>query len=189
VANVGINPFAFGTESVAMGESCRALQQRSWARGWGAVADVYGKEAYASGIFTNNGDAQRGYFTLRRFTATASPLPLTSDGGTSAAFNQLNLRDNYSAITFSGIVVARRNGFGGTESAAWKIEGLARMEGGVGTTTLVASSVTVISNAPGWGLALSADTTNGAVRITATGAIGFSIQWVANIETAETTYP
>lgn len=188
VSNLGVSAIASATESVALGESCRALQQRAWARGWGAVADVYGKEAYASGVFANNGDAQRGYFTLRGFTANATPQQLTSNGAAASATNQLNLRDNYSAITFSGIVVARRNGFSGTESAAWKIEGLARREGGAGTTTLVASSVTVISNAPGWGLALAADTTNGAVSITATGAVGFSIQWVANVETAETTF-
>jgi hypothetical protein len=52
---------------------------------------------------------------------------------------------------------------------------------------LVASAINTISNVPGWTLALTADTTNGALAITTTGA-ATNIRWVATIQTSEVTY-
>jgi hypothetical protein len=46
----------------------------------------------------------------------------------------------------------------------------------------------VIDNTPGWTLALSADTTNGGLAITATGAASTNIRFVATIHTSEVTY-
>jgi hypothetical protein len=68
------------------------------------------------------------------------------------------------------------------------VEGLIRREATAGTTTLVASTVTAIDNTPGWTLALSADTTNGGLAVTATGAAATNIRWVATIQTSEVTY-
>ncbi|HSG20442.1 MAG TPA: hypothetical protein VLA31_06695, partial [Burkholderiaceae bacterium] len=68
------------------------------------------------------------------------------------------------------------------------IEGLIRREANAASTTLVASTVTAIDNTPGWTLALSADTTNGGLAITATGAAATDIRWVATVQTSEVTY-
>ena len=57
-----------------------------------------------------------------------------------------------------------------------------------GTTTLVNSATTVISNADGWGMVLSADNTNNALAITCTGEAAHNIRWVANIRTTECTF-
>jgi hypothetical protein len=84
--------------------------------------------------------------------------------------------------------VGRRQAAGGTASAAWKIEGLIRREGTAATTTLVASTTTVISNVPGWSVAVSADTTNGALAVTVTGAAATNIRWVATAQTSEVIY-
>jgi hypothetical protein len=65
---------------------------------------------------------------------------------------------------------------------------LIRREGSAGTTTLVASTVTAIDNTPSWALALSADTTNGGLKIEATGAAATNIRWVATVQTSEVTY-
>lgn len=148
---------------------------------------IYGKQAYASGRFGTNGDAQFGNFVLRRGTTDATATVLTCNNSTATDTNQVILPNN-SAYAFTGTVVARQQAAGGTQSAAWKIEGLIRREGTAASTTLVASTVTAISNAPGWTLALSADTTNGGLTITATGAAATNIRWVATVQTSEVTY-
>ena len=49
-------------------------------------------------------------------------------------------------------------------------------------------TIVPISNLPLWTLALSADTTNGALAITATGAASTNIRWVAYVQTSEVIY-
>jgi hypothetical protein len=135
---------------------------------------------------------QRGLsnWLLLCFVEQLQTARLFSYGGNSSApgaTNQVILPNN-SAYAFTGTVVARQQAAGGTASAAWKIEGLIRREGSAGTTTLVASTVTAIDNTPSWALALSADTTNGGLKIEATGAAATNIRWVATVQTSEVTY-
>ena len=126
-------------------------------------------------------------FILVSDTIDATPEALTTDNTAPGTNDQIILPNN-SAYAFSGTVVARQKASDGTASAAWKVEGLIRREGSAGTTTLVASTVTAIDNTPGWTLALSADTTNGGLAVTATGAAATNIRWVATINTSEVTY-
>lgn len=188
---IGVSAQASGTAATAIGSGAsigpRATGNYSFATGADSQAAQYGKYVYASGRFATNGDAQFGNMVLRRQTASAVAATLGSDGAAGGASNQVILSNN-SAFAFTGTVVARRQASGGTESAAWKIEGLIRREGTAASTTLVASTVTAISNAPGWTLALSADTTNGGLTITATGAAATNIQWVATVQTSEVIY-
>jgi hypothetical protein len=181
-------PTASGTSSCAIGASCTASSANSFAFGLGAVSAINGKFVRSS--FTlggSNGRGQEGAFILGGQTADATSLTLSTDLSGAGSSNQINLPAN-SAYAFTGTVVARQQASGGTQSAAWKVEGLIRREASAGTTTLVASTVTAISNVPGWTLALSADTTNGGLAVTATGAAATDIRWVATIETTEVTY-
>ena len=160
--------------------------------GQSALASVKGKIAFGSasnftGVRADLGHSQSGLIVLLKATTDATATVLTSDASTAGTTNQVILPNN-SAYAFTGTVVARRQASGGTASAAWKVEGLIRREGSAGTTTLVASTVTAISNVPGWTLALSADTTNGGLAITATGAAATNIRWVATINSSEVTY-
>lgn len=173
--------------AVLGGADNSALQESAYAFGRYASSSIYGKIAYASGRFAAAGDAQTGELVLRVLTTGNTPTVLTSAGGAAPSITQIILPNN-SAYAFTGIVVARQQAAGGTASAAWKIEGLIRREGSAGTTTLVASTVTAIDNTPGWTLALSADTTNGGLAITATGAAATNIRWVATVQTSEVTY-
>lgn len=173
--------FALGTQNIAS-----ALYSSS--RGYRSRAEtIYGKDSYASGYFASQGDAQIAFYVLRRSSTDAVAAQLSTNGSGVGATNQVILPNN-SAYAFTGTVVARRQAAGGTESAAWKIEGLIRREANAASTTLVASTVTAISNAPGWTLALSADTTNGGLKIEATGAASTNIRWVATVQTSEVTY-
>jgi hypothetical protein len=159
----------------------------SYASGNYASSTINGKQAHASGRFSTTGDAQTGVVVLRRQTTSATPTPLSSDGSTPQTYSQVTLANN-SAFAFSGTIVARQSAAQGTASAAWKVEGLIRREGSAGTTVLVNSALTVLSNVPGWDITLTADTTNGGLAITATGAAATNIRWVATIQTSELTY-
>ena len=184
----GNNNTASGSWSIASGTYSTASKQFSIALGHAAVSNVNGKIAYSSQYLGGDfGSAQNGLLNLGKQTTDSTPTVLVSNTSTASTTNQVILPNN-SAYAFSGIIVARQQAAGGTASAAWKVEGLIRREGSAGTTVLVNSSMTVIDNTPGWTLALSADTTNGGLAVTATGAAATNIRWVATIQTSEVTY-
>lgn len=179
---------ASATNSTAIGSQCSASAFQTIAIGNSAKSQTIGKYSYASGNFGSSADiCQEGKYILRCATTNATPTVLTTDNTAPGSNDQIILQNN-TAYAFVGTVVARQQASGGTQSAAWKIEGLIRREANAATTTLVASTVTVISNAPGWTLALSADTANGGLAITATGAVGTNIRWVATAATSEVNY-
>ena len=178
---------AQGQDSLAVLLDARSVAANSVAIGSRARANQIGKFAFANGRFSVAGDVQSGTFILRSDTTDATAEALTTNNSTASTTNQIILPNN-SAYAFHGTIVARQQASGGTASAAWKIEGLIRREGSAGTTVLVNSATTVLDNTPSWGLALSADTTNGGLAITVTGAASTNIRWVATIHTSEVTY-
>jgi len=181
-ANVNANNFG----SVALGNELTASANYAFALGYRSRPNQYGQFTYASGYFAAGGDAQAGKFVLRRQTTNTTPALLTTDGSSAGSLYYVTLANN-SAIAFTGMVVARQQSALGTSSAAWRIEGLIRRESGAATTTLVNTAITVISNVPGWVIALTADTTNGSLLITVTGT-ATNIRWVANVDTTEVAY-
>jgi len=190
---LGNRASASGTNSMVLcadngGFGSTASASNSIAIGNLSNSNLAGKIAINNGTrFSVSGDSQQGLFILRIATTDATATVLTSDTAAASNSNQVILPNN-SAYAFSGTIIARQQAAGGTASAAWKVEGLIRREANAGTTTLVASTVTAISNVPGWTLALSADTTNGGLAVTATGAAATNIRWVATIQTSEVTY-
>lgn len=189
----GYQSFAVGdtdataSYAIAIGTGGAAGQQSAVAIGTNPNSSIWGKFAYAGGRFSANGDAQTGTFVLRSDTTDATAEALTTSNGTASTTNQIILPNN-SAFAFHGTIVARQQASQGTACAAWKIEGLIRREGSAGTTVLVNSATTVLDNTPSWGMALSADTTNGGLKIEVTGAASTNIRWVATIHTSEVTY-
>ena len=179
---------ASGLRSVAIGGyQNTASADYTVASGFRSVSSIYGKVSHSSGRFSVSGDAQTGTFVLRSDTTDATPEALTTSNSTASTTNQIILPNN-SAYAFHGTIVAREQASAGTDCAAWKIEGLIRREGSAGTTVLVNSATTVLDNTPTWGMALSADTTNGGLKIEVTGAAATNIRWVATINTSEVTY-
>lgn len=185
--SIGASCISLNNNAVAIGVSCTSSGTNSISFGAGSQAREYGKFALEGYNGYGNGAAQYGTINCTKTTTDATASVLTSDTAAAAGANQLILQNN-TAYAFSGIVVARQKAANGTASAAWKIEGLIRREGTAATTTLVASTVTAISNVPAWTLALSADTTNGGLSITATGAAATNIRWLATVQSAEITY-
>jgi hypothetical protein len=133
------------------------------------------------------GNFQSGNYVLYTSTTNATPSVLTTNGSAAGAANQVVLPNN-SSFTFSILVIARQQASGGTSVGSWKIEGVIRREGTAASTTLTNSALTTFSNSPAWNIAVSADTTNGALSITATGAASTNIRWSADVLTSEVIY-
>ena len=148
--------------------------------------NVAGQFSYSGSLFSTVGDAQGSARVLIAATTDETPTTLTQNASPSTT-NQIILPNN-SAYSFSGTIIARQKASAGTACAAWKIEGLIRRENGVGTTVLVNSATTVLDNTPAWGMALTADTANGGLKIEVTGAASTNIRWVATINTSDVTY-
>ncbi len=180
---------ASGYGSYAIGTSIAATSQYSVAMGRRAKTTVEGQYAFTGEWFSAQGDSQTSTYVLRSDTTDATAEAMVTDGPneTRGTNNQIVLPNN-SAYAFHGTIVARQQAADGTACAAWKVEGLIRREANAGTTVLVNSATTVLDNTPSWGMALSADTTNGCLKIEVTGAASTDIRWVATIHTSEVTY-
>jgi hypothetical protein len=121
---------------------------------------------------------------VRRATTDATGTVLTADGGSPGASNQFSVPLN-SGATINVLLVGREKA-GGTGKYAYQALVLARRDGtgtaiSVGTPEILTSGTVT-----GWAVAISADTTNNAVRITVTGAAATNIQWVARLIAVET---
>jgi hypothetical protein len=179
--------YSSGGSSIAIGDDAEATQKFSVALGVSSLSIIAGKYAYAGGRFSAQGDSQTGVFVLRSDTTDATAEALTTNNTAAGTDDQIILPNN-SAYAFHGTIVARQQASQGNACAAFEVKGLIRREANAGTTALVDSTITVIDNTPSWGMALTADTTNGGLAITATGASSTNIRWVATINTSEVTY-
>jgi len=168
---------ASGGKSIAIGGYyAEAREECKIAFGGGYIGTGPATHAYQAGLLCMGADTTDATATILRSSNTAA--------GTT---NQVILPNN-SAFAFHGTIIARESAASGTDCAAWKVEGLIRREGSAGTTVLVNSATTVLDNTPSWGMALSADTTNGGLKIEVTGAAATNIRWVGTIHTSEVTY-
>ena len=185
--SLGYSNDVSGTGAVAIGSnhwnpSFEHTQSRGvYAKPWAHAADVW-----SSGRFSSTGDAQSTKIVLRAETTDATPKAMAIDGY-SSTYAQLNIVPK-SAWAFTAMIVAREDATDGTDSAAWKIEGLVRMEASHATAVLVGSATTVLSNVPNWNATVSADTTNGILKFEATGAAATNVRFVATINTSEVIY-
>jgi hypothetical protein len=140
-------------------------------------------------IAASAGVQQSAVLVLGVATTNATATVLRSNTSAAGTTNQVILPDN-SAYTFQGTCIA--NVTGGSTTSGWKYEGVIKRGAGVGTTTLVAAvTPTVIAQdvaAATWVLAITADTTNGGIAVTVTGAAATTIRWVSRIETTEVTF-
>lgn len=174
--------FGYGAESTGY-----AGHDRSMMLGRGAKSRVKGGVHFGGYNGLGAGRNQSGIYIVSLQSTDATPTALTTTNTTASTDNQVILPED-AAYAFQGTIVVRQNQSGtnaGTDSAAWKVEGLIRRESTASTTVLVSSTVTAISNTPSWGLALSADTTNGGLKIEATGQASRNLRWVGTIYTTE----
>lgn len=170
--------------AIAMGERNRAqASYSSVPGGLRAKTSLYGQQSQANGRFTDDGDAQRSSLLARNITTDTSLTNLYLDG----TAERLNL-PNYTTWLYRVHIVARRTD-ATDESAAYDFFGCIDRQANAASTALAGavSKNVVHEDDATWDANITADTTNGALLITVTGAAGKTIRWVAHVELTEVT--
>jgi hypothetical protein len=194
-----------GREAVGIGENNTASGLRNTVIGYGSTgtadySTTLGVSAADQGIksrfalsgstFNNDGDSQAGMFPLRTATTDATATALTTDGNAASTNNQIILPNN-SAYSFSGTIIARESAAAGSDYASWEIKGALLRDANAASTVLgngIVNKLYASAGASAWAVALSADTTNGGLKVEITGAAATNIRWVATVNTSEVTY-
>jgi hypothetical protein len=195
------NSVASGDYAVVLGYNHTASGQAAFCAGIGNVANggrstamgsnshvfgIFGRQVYASGQEGTAGDAQASRFVLRERTTGNTATTLTTDSGAAGTTNQVIL-SNQSAYRFKGTIVGKQSG--SVNAAVWDVDGLIVRGANAAATTLLIDNVNVVQNTPAWGTPdLTADTTNGGLKVEVTGAASTNIQWTCTIETTEVIY-
>ena len=176
----GVSNFANATQSMVAGGA------------YGNARSINGNFVVPASSFPIsgfNGRQQLCTLLLGRETIDATATVLTSNTSAASTANQVILPNN-SAYTFQGTCIANVTA-GGTTSG-WKFEGVIKRGANAASTALVAAVTPLViaqdAGAVTWVLAVTADTTNGGIAVTVTGAAATTIRWVAKIETTEVTF-
>lgn len=138
------------------------------------------------------GACQHGMTVVYATTTNNTATRLKSDTSAAGATNQLVL-SNYSSMAVTGRVIAQRKGSESTTSTAmWTFDAVIRRGANAASTALVAAVTPTLiaadADAAAWTVAVSADTTYGALAVTVTGEAGKNIRWVCTLESTETIY-
>lgn len=133
-----------------------------------------------------SGRNQMSFWGGRLQTTDATSTRITADSAAATAANQLTLRNNCT-FRVHGTVVARNTAT--NEATEWTFEALIKRGTSAGSTTIVGTptitSTFADTSAASWAIAISADTTNGALAVTATGAASTIIRWTAVVFSIE----
>ena len=186
---------AAGYQNTASGALSAAFNYQNVASGTssfihGTFGSTFGShERYVQSTFGwVRGDGQMSRYVLNKRTTNNTTATLNANAYqlSPGADTQVLLQNN-SALRFKGTIIGKKSGT--TDIAAWDIDGLIVRGANAAATTLNVSNVTLVQNTPAWGTpALSADTTNGCLKVEVTGAASTNIQWTAVIETTEVIY-
>ena len=172
-------------QCIAIGANVTAGALYSVAIGNGCFTNTNGATVI-SGMGFGSSTVSEGhlkFLPLYAITTNATPIQMGTEYG--LAPSRMPQIYNNSAVYFKANVVSRQQASQGTASAAWTIEGLIRRQGSAATTTMVTSTVTTISNVPAWTVTCSADTTNGGINITFTGAAATNIRTLVQLQMTE----
>ena len=169
-----------GNGNVASGEYSTIPGGRNATTNYILGALVYGFVA------DSLGQNQMSFWGGRVATTTDTPTRITANATSATAANQLALRTN-SAFRVRGTVVARNTTTNDTKE--WTFEALIK-RGATAAATALVGTPTITSTfadtaAESWAIAISADTTNGALAITSTGAASTPIRWTAVVHSIE----
>jgi hypothetical protein len=133
--------------------------------------------------------AQSSLLVLAVQTTDATATVLRSNASAASTNNQIILPNN-SAYAFKGSVIA--NVTGAANGASWSFEGAIMRGANAASTVLIGTPainrVAATAGATAWVIALTADTTNGGLAVTVTGAASTTIRWVCKAETCEVTF-
>jgi hypothetical protein len=151
-----------------------------------SIAGNFITAASVNPIATAVGVSQTGLLVLGRQTTDATATVLRSNTSAATTTNQVILPNN-SAYFFQGQVIAGKTAAG--DAKGWTIEGVIKRGANAASTTLVGTPTVTSSYADAgattWSIAVTADTTNGGLKVEVTGQAATTIRWVAQIRTTE----
>ena len=143
------------------------------------------QHAKSSGGFSNPGEIGEAQYTniiarAATFDDTPSQLLVGEAGYVILENNKMN--------AFRVMVVAATDS--NTEGAAYEFKGLIKKDATPASTAIIGlvSKTVIAESTADWDVAVSADTTNGALDITVTGIAETSIRWVAFVEMVEVAF-
>jgi hypothetical protein len=174
-----------GYQNVASGNRSSVLGGR-----FGTTRSITSNAVFSSNpIADNSGVSQSALLVLGRQTTDATATILCSDANAASTANQVILPNN-SAYFFTGEVVSGKTAAGDTKG--WTIEGVIKRGANAASTALVGTPTVTSSYADAgastWDIAVTADTTNGGIRVTFTGQAATTIRTVCRITTVEMTF-
>lgn len=191
--NTGSVAFGSGNNSsangsIAFGQGCVASGLGSIVSGYlGADRGVDGVNSFGGGTFSGAaGDIQSVTYNLNNVTRDATPTVLFTPNG-----NQVVLPDNG---VYECHVIVNGKVPGSMDYFSTEIDVIIGRGVGAATTailtTVPATPVvtdlhTTVGTAATWSAAVSADTTNGALAVTVTGAVATTIYWECFVNTWE----
>lgn len=122
-------------------------------------------------------------------TTDATATILRSNTSAASATNQLIIANNSAAIV-RGSVIA--NVTGGGDTKAWTFEGTLKRGATFSTISIVGdfaiNTIAADAGASAWTIAVSVNTTNGALQVQVTGQAATTIRWVCKLESTEVTF-
>jgi hypothetical protein len=188
----GRNNLASATDTtVNGGQGNSASGAGSWVPGGVQATDngLLGRGAWSAGQIAAQGDAQAGEYVLRQQTTSATPARITANGAAAGTTNTINLRD-FAAV--SGLLIVTAKAQGSTAAATWRLNVSAVRGSGAASVVVYEGGLSGIlpssfnGAGSGWRLDIAADTTNGGIGITVTGAAATTINSVARFIDVET---
>lgn len=171
-----------GVASLASGASSVTLGTR------GTTNNIAAKLVVGTEFNTNLGEYQMGQLGVGASTTDATPTRLISRVQALSELVQCTLQNN-NAMSFTVEITARNLTTG--MCGRWEAKGLIKRGANASTTALVGTPTITLTHgdAEAWiavgAIAITADTTYGALAITVTGAASTNIKWLAKILTTE----
>jgi hypothetical protein len=174
-----------GYQNIANGQMSSILGGR-----FGNTRSINGNFVFSINPISDvSGLSQSSVLILGKQTTDATPTALCSNGSAAGTTNQVILPNN-SAYFFRGEVVSGKTAGGDTKG--WTIEGVIKRGANAASTALVGTptvtSTYADAGASAWDIAVTADTTNGGIRVTFTGQAATTIRTVCQIRTTEMTF-
>jgi hypothetical protein len=183
---------ASGSYALVHGTNSTANAVQSMAVGaWATSRAVVGYRAFAPNapIASALGNTQMGFVTVGVQTTDATATILRSNTSVAASTNQyyvpLNGISTFTILISCGIT-------GASNAKAWEFKGAAKKGATENTNVLVGTLTKNVlaadAGASTWDVAVTANTTTGAITITATGQAGTTIRWSATVIATEVSY-
>lgn len=176
---------AINTQSASVVVAGGLAVGRNIVVGAGAITrNIINANVIASGVFAAAGDAQSGFYVLRRLSTSVTPAALTVNNAAASTDNQVILPDN-SSYMFKVFVTAKSTT--SNDEGAWEFNGSISRYAGANTTVIRVVNKTKIWASQAYDVNIVADIVNGGLSVQAVGIASGSVRFVAKVETVEVT--